>query len=321
VSAPWFGAVALSKSEPGSSFSLRLNNRGEAFGYEVPAATGGLFATKWSLAGGRERIFDDPACETIRFSGAVDGNARYAVGWALRPLPILLPFVLCVEQHWMFRDTAGVVTEGPLGAPNAVNAFNVAVGNSGRSAIRYHVPSGETRILHAADDSHSADAFHINDLGDVVGRVVDDEVAGVYNPCDPGIAVRWDRNGAEFVLPHLPGAVSSRAYGAGYSGEVVGDSGAGEYCPYTDNRGERAVLWKDGRAYDLNSLIPRSSHITLNYAFSVNRRGQITAGGFDDADPQTICPKSEYDPLSGTVLVTEIPCHNTRIYVLTPVGR
>ncbi len=35
-----------------------------------------MYGTKWSVAGGRERVFDDPACEYIRFSGAVDGNAQ-----------------------------------------------------------------------------------------------------------------------------------------------------------------------------------------------------------------------------------------------------
>src|SRR5690349_1356833 len=41
VAAPWFGALELSQSEPGFTFSYTLNNRGEAFGYESPFATGG----------------------------------------------------------------------------------------------------------------------------------------------------------------------------------------------------------------------------------------------------------------------------------------
>ena len=322
VAAPWFGAVELSQSVPGFTFSYTLNNRGEAFGYESPFETGGLYGTKWSLAGGLERVFDDPACENIRFSGAVDGNTRYTVGWALRPLPILLPFVLCVDNRWVIRDAAGVVTEGPLhGAPYALNAVDVAVGTMEGSAIRYHLPSGQTRVLHAADPAHAAEATAINDLGEMAGRVTTNSVPDVYNQCDPSVAVRWDPNGTEHVLPHLPGAVSSHAFGVGYDGEVVGDSGAGQYCPYYDNSGERAVLWKDGRAWDLNSLIPRSAGVTLTYAFSVNRRGQITASGYDTDEPLTQCAQSQPDPQTGMTVVTVSPCHLTRTYVLTPVGR
>jgi uncharacterized membrane protein len=134
------------------------------------------------------------------------------------------------------------------------------------------------------------------------------------------VAVRWERDGRERVLPHLPGAVSSHAFGVGYDGETVGDSGAGQYCSYTDNSGERAVLWLGGRAFDLNTLIPRSAGITLTYAYSVNRRGQITASGYDNDEPLTLCPIVQYDSNGGSSLVA-VACHNTRMFVLTPVGR
>ena len=133
--------------------------------------------------------------------------------------------------------------------------------------------------------------------------------------------MRWDRQGRERVLPHLPGAVSSRAYGLGYDGEVVGDSGAGNYCPYTDNASVRAVLWKSGRAYDLNTLIPKSSGITLTYAYSINRHGQITAAGYVNAEPLTLCPGTTFDPETATTILTTTPCHNVRMFLLTPRDR
>jgi uncharacterized membrane protein len=124
------------------------------------------------------------------------------------------------------------------------------------------------------------------------------------------------------LLPHLPGAVSSHAFGVGYDGETVGDSGAGAYCaPVLDNGLERAVLWKGGRVYDLNTLIPRSEGITLTYAYAVNRRGQITAGGYVNDEPMTLCPSYQFDPATGTSTITSIPCHNLRMFVLTPAGR
>lgn len=326
VSAPWFGSVELPRSGPVASFSYTINNRGEVFGYEFGTPDGGgIFATKWSLAGGRERIFVDAACDdTLQFQAAVDGNGRYTVGWALRGDPSLPPPVdqLCIKTRWVIRDAAGAEFSGPLGgSPSAINAFDVAVGNADRSAIRYHVPTGQMRVLHTADTAHSVDAADINDLGEVAGRIVTNVQPDFYNPCDPGVAVRWERDGRERVLPHLPGAVSSHAFGVGYDGETVGDSGAGQYCDFTDNSQERAVLWKGGRAHDLNTLIPRSAGITLTYAYAVNRRGQITAGGFVDNEPLVLCPISQFDPNTGTSSLTAVPCHNMHMFVLTPVGR
>lgn len=325
VAAPWFGSVELPRSGPVASYSYDINNRGEIFGYEFGTPEGGgIFATKWSLAGGRERIFDDPTCDdSIQFQAAVDGNGRYTVGWALRQDPSLPPPIdqFCFNTRWVIRNSAGVETNGPLGGtPAAINAFDMAVGTVNRSAVKYHAPTGQIRVLREADAEHSVDPTHINDLGEVSGRIATDAVPGVFNLCDPGVAVRWERDGTEHVLPHLPGAVSSHAFAVGYDGETVGDSGPGQYCPFTDNSSERAVLWKGTRAYDLNTLIPRSAGITLTYAYSVNRRGQITAGGFDNDEPLTLCPIVQYDGNGGSSLVA-VPCHNQRMYVLTPVGR
>ena len=323
VAAPWFGAVELPLSGPGFSYSYNINNRGEAFGYEGPE-TGGFYAVKWSLGGGHERIFFDPACENIQFQAAVDGNGRYTVGWALRGDPSLPPPVdqLCIRTRWVIRNAAGVETSGPLdGSPSAINAHDVAVGTVARSAVRYHVPTGQSVVLHAADPAHSVDATDINDLGEVAGRITVNAQPDFYNQCDPGVAVRWERDGRETVLPHLPGAVASHAFGVGYDGETVGDSGAGQYCAFTDNSGERAVLWKAGRVFDLNTLIPRVAGITLTYAYAVNRRGQITAGGYVNAEPLTRCPSSQFDPATGTSTIVTVPCHNQHMFLLTPVGR
>jgi len=323
VAAPWFGAAELPLTSPGFSYSYGINDRGEMFGYEGPE-TGGFYAARWTVGGGHERIFFDPACDTIQFQAGVDGNGRYTVGWGLRGDSRLPPPVdqLCIRMRWVIRNAAGVESLGPLdGTPAGINAFDVAAGTSDRSAIRYDVPSGQIRVLHAADFAHSVEVSDINDLGEVVGRITLNQVPDTANTCDPGVAVHWDRNGSEHVLPHLPGAVSSHAWSAGYDGETVGDSGAGQYCGFTDNSGERAVLWQGGRAFDLNTLIPRPAGITLTYAYGVNRRGQITAGGYVNAEPLTSCPSVEFDPVTGQNSIITVACHNQHMFVLTPVGR
>jgi hypothetical protein len=193
-------------------------------------------------------VFDLESCDQIRFSAAVGGNGRYTVGWGLRGDPSLPPPVdtLCLASRWLIRSAAGVETDGPLyGSPTAINAFDLALGTSNRSAITYHVPTRRTRVLHAADDAHTANTSDINDLGEAAGWIALNATPGVANQCDPGLAVRWSRSGMENVLPHLAGAVSSRAWGVGYAGETVGESGEGVYCAqHVDGATERAVLWQ-----------------------------------------------------------------------------
>jgi uncharacterized membrane protein len=324
--APWFDSIELPHPAGTYSYAYTINNRGELFGYEsgTPEGGGGLFAARWTVSGGHERIFYDPACDTIQFQAAVDGNGRYILGWALRGDPSLPPPVdqLCIKSRWVIRDDAGVETSGPLGGePTSINARNMAVGMVDRSAVRYHVPTKQLTILHASDSAHSIEANDINGLGEIAGRILVNAQPDFYNRCDKGTAVRWERDGRERELPNLPGAVASHAWAVGYDGETVGDSGAGQYCPFIDNSQERAVLWKDGRVYDLNSLIPRFSGITLTYAFSVNRRGQITAGGYVNGEPLTSCPSIDYDPVTMTTVFKTVPCHNQRMFVLNPLDR
>ena len=155
---------------------------------------------------------------------------------------------LCIRTRWVIRDAAGVETPGPLdGSPAAINALDVAVGTSDRSAIRYHVPSGADRVLHAADAAHSAEATHINDLGEVVGRVTRIRTRQLHHaipawPC--ALGPRWSRTGAA-ALCRAP--IEPRL-GVGYDGESWAIPARGQYCPFTDKATERAVLWKGAGA-------------------------------------------------------------------------
>jgi hypothetical protein len=323
VTAPWSGAIELQRPpDPGFSFGSLIDDRGEIFGYET--VEGGFTGTRWTLFGGHELLFFDPSCNSIQVSGAADGNGRYIVGWGLRGDSRLPPPLdtLCLRSTWLIHAPDGTETSGPTdGVPAAINAFSVAVGTSARSAISYQVSTGQVRVLHAADATHSADAFDVNDLGEVAGRISRNSNSSTPAQCAPGVAARWDRDGSERVLPDLPGAVASQAFGIGYHDEAVGESGDGTYCQFSDSRGERAALWVGNRAFDLNTLIPPSTGITLTYAISVNRRGQISAGGFANRESMTRCPSSQFDPATGQSVITTVPCHNRHMYLLTPVGR
>lgn len=322
VGAPWFGSFELPFSEPGSGFASTINNFGTVFGAEIPS-TGGFYGSRWSLAGGRERIFDEPTClPGLHWSAAIAGNGRYTIGWGFRQDPTLPPelFNLCIATRWLIRNPAGVETVLPFnGTPSSINALHTVVGTRDRSAIRYNIVTTQLRVLHEGDDLHRVETGQINDLGEVAGRIINSSTPGGVSQCDPAVAVRWERDGTEHLLPHLPGAVSSRAYSVGYDGEVVGDSGAGTYCPYAENATEHATLWRGDRAIDLNGLIPRSLGITLTQAAGINRRGQIAVSGIVNSEPAQTCPSYVYD--TGVAVLTPLTCRGIHLFVLTPLGR
>jgi len=320
LGASWFPSIPLQQTGA-SAFTNGVNNRGQAFGGDISGNA--IFGVRWSVAGGFERIFDEPACEFLNISGASAGNARYIVGWGLRSDPSLPPpfDTLCLTTRWLIRDAAGVVVPGPLnGSAYDINGFDLAVGTLENSAVRMHVPSGQIRVLHASTDStNGAIARDINDLGESAGHSFTYPPGDL--PCASGVALRWDRAGAERVLPHLPGAVSSRAASAGYDDDAVGDSGPGDYCSNNENANERATLWRGSRAFDLNATIPQGLHITLVSATSINRRGQILATGFRNGEPLLQCPGFVFDPETSMSRLESRPCRRMRVYLLSPAGR
>ena len=326
VSSSWFSTHLLPDSDPttSGSFAASINNRGEVFGSDVGSTFVGV---KWSLSGGMEAIFpNDPTCDVIKLDIAIAGNGRYAVGTGFRPSPDL-PFPgFCLSPAWLTRNPDGtIVTEFLDSEPRDINVFNTAVGVMDRNtAIRFQVATKELRVLRSGDDTHQAIATDINDLGEVSGYVATiDPTGGAPGECPTQFAsaLRWDRNDRETLLPLLPGAVSSRAWNVGTDGETVGESGPGQYCWPQNATRERAVLWRGGRAFDLNDAIPPHLGVTLASATSINRRGQITAFGYRNDEPLVICPRVEFDPETGGNIDASQPCRTQRLYVLTPVGR
>jgi uncharacterized membrane protein len=315
IAASWFGSQALPLDGPYCcSWAQSINNRGQIFGAEN-LGPDGLVGTIWTIGGVKEHVFDQASC-SFRISAATGGNTRYTVGWGYRPSPTF-PFPdTCFTQQWVFRTAAGEEILGPLnGAPTGINASDVAVGTVDRSAVTYHVPTAQMRVLRAADDTHSIFTTDINDLGEAAGWIASD--GGVGDSCTPGSALRWSRSGAETALPHLPGASSSRPWAVGNDGQTVGQSGEGHYCFDLDAGNDRAVLWIGSRALDMNTLIPRHARVTLTVATAINRRGEILATGYRNDEPLSLCVVFNPDLQA----VQEVPCHRTRVYLLRPMSR
>jgi len=309
VWSPWFGTQVI----PGPPNTrgvnaLSVNNRGEVFGREI-SLDGSAYGIRATFFGAYERVFVAPP-ECWKVDGAAAGNlAGYIVGFGMR----VDPSGPCAVK-WLIRTPAGAMREGPVdGQPWDINNRNVAVGDAGSAAVRFHVTSGNTRVLFAGDATTFGRAQDINDAGEVAGYL------SLQNKfCGQATAVSWDQSGRMHTLPHLAGKVSSRALGIG-DPEVVGQSGPGQYCeaPYAVT--ERAVIWKRGQVTDLNALIPRWHGVTVTRAVGVNRAGQILAQGFRNDEPLTGCPVLSWDENDNPVLDYSTPCRNLHSFVLTPV--
>jgi len=122
----------------------------------------------------------------------------------------------------------------------------------------------------------------IQDIGTLGGphstaRAINDsaEVVGWADlPDQSTVAFLW-KDGLLQDLGTLPGAVSkpgirSQALSINHQGLVVGSA--------LNSKGEiRAVIWENGGAVDLNTLIPSNSGVVLTRATAINNKGQIVA--------------------------------------------
>ena len=103
-------------------------------------------------------------------------------------------------------------------------------------------------------------ATGLNDYGQVVG--------GSDTAADANFhGFLWER-GRITDLGTLPGDANSVALGIGNNGLVLGVS-------LDANFNLRAVLWRNGVASDLNTLVPADSTLSLQTACSINDKGEI----------------------------------------------
>jgi probable HAF family extracellular repeat protein len=89
----------------------------------------------------------------------------------------------------------------------------------------------------------------------------------------PFDAAIW-RSGVATDLGALPGDCFSQAFVVNSQGQIAGNSAT---C---DGKTIRAVLWKDGKVFDLNTLIPLNSSLLLVESVAIDDRGEIAGNGF-----------------------------------------
>jgi probable HAF family extracellular repeat protein len=145
-----------------------------------------------------------------------------------------------------------------------INDANQIVGAANGRA--FLVGDGVIQDLGVLSGDTTSSARAVNNVGQVVGSSVN--AAGISH------AFLWDL-GTMRSLGTLPGDVSSEARAINILGQAVGRSGSADLST------SRAVLWRDGAAVDLNSLVPGSGWL-LSSATGINDVRQIVGVGVRD---------------------------------------
>jgi probable HAF family extracellular repeat protein len=156
---------------------------------------------------------------------------------------------------------------GTLSFPSDINSRGQIIGNmtlAGDESQHPFLWDRGSLIDLGTFGGTNGDATWMNDAGEVVGWAY-----------FPGDAVRhafvW-RDGVKTDLGPPPGFVCTIAFGINSKGQVVGTSGVCQGAVH-------AVLWDNGAALDLNTVIPSDSALQLVYALSINDRGEIAGLG------------------------------------------
>jgi probable HAF family extracellular repeat protein len=213
---------------------------------------------------------------SINNRGEIVGWAENAVPDSSCPAPLAYQFKPALWERGNILELPTVGGDD-VGAVFIINDNGQAVGGSGTCAPLNPINGLNMQSLHAVlwqegsvldmgnlgGTGHGFGVFAIglNNLGQAVGAsdLPGDEVSHGFV---------WSKQKGMQDLGTLPGDIVSGAIGINDAGDIVGVSLDPDF-------NMRAVLWHDGVAHDLNSLIQLDSPFTLLITNSINSRGEI----------------------------------------------
>jgi probable HAF family extracellular repeat protein len=178
------------------------------------------------------------------------------------------------QDPFLWTEERGMVDLGSLGGtsgfPVGLNNRGQVIGVSNLAGDQITDPflwDGEKLIDLYTDTigGNPISANALSDSGEIVG-------GGAF-PNRVFDAYLW-RRGIATDLGTLPGDCFSQAFVMNSRGQIAGNSAT---C---DVKLIRAVLWEDGKVFDLNTLIPRNSSLLLVESNAINDRGEIAGNGF-----------------------------------------
>jgi probable HAF family extracellular repeat protein len=261
------------------SAAITLNNRGQVVGFALNA-TPDPFSMFYlpSAAGTQTRAFlwdERSGMQDLGTLGGPDAqagfiNERGQIAGAsytnftpndTTGVPTLDPFL------WRGGKMVDLGTlGGTVGFPNALNNRGQVVGQSNLAGDQTYHPFLWTNSEPMQDlgtlGGNNAAATAINDAGEVIGS--SDLPGGQASH-----AFLWTKKEGITDLGTVYGDACSDPGAINSAGQIAG---ASRGCDYSD---QEAVLWENGEAIDLNTLVPLGSPMYLTRALTINDRGEI----------------------------------------------
>ncbi len=256
--------ASLEEFDAGRTTALDVSDDGRVTGFAMRRWDGGStapMATLWSSDLGFEVPLPDSPSRgwATNSSGAVAGDQGTA-GFFWSPDSGLHDLGVVVGPHY---QTIGSV----MGLNEAGTVVGASWVENTRTAFRWNESEG---IVELPMTAANAGAQAVNEAGDIVGWVEDDE--GVPQ------GAMWQ--GDELaIMERLPGLSGGQARDINNLGEVVGDDANSEA-----GLDSHAWLYRDNTKFDLNGFIDDPTW-TVENATSINGAAQIVGMGSIDLDP------------------------------------
>lgn len=165
--------------------------------------------------------------------------------------------------------TCTVATFAPNGRGQIVGEGTLA-GDVVASAFLWE--NGSIHQLNGSLGGHNTGAVAINDRGVAIG-------ASSFPGDTTYHATLWTEAGSFVDLGSVDNDPCSYASALNAQTQVVGSSAPD--CIFSNTSDVRAFLWENGSIVDLNTLIPSGSPLHLQFAETINDRGQIAGTGVD----------------------------------------
>ncbi len=185
-------------------------------------------------------------------------------------------------QQDAFVWTDGTMTDlgnlgGVFSTPTSINAAGEIAVVSYDSTNQYfqsYLWNNGSKVILQSPGGNFNEALMLNDYAVSAGAASDAADSDL-------IAAVWNSEGQGKSLGTVPGDTGSIAFGINRHNVIVGGSGT---APVTSlGSFTHAFVWRNGVLQDLNSLVPVTSPLVLNVAYTVNDQGVIAGLGTNSA--------------------------------------
>jgi len=217
---------------------------------------------------GGEFIYLNDLLPGTRQCNVIDMNSDYiAVGMAETENETWLPWVWSADRGMqVFNEKSTTVTT--INSGGMIAAMDCTRSASGSPRVWTPAADGGYTLMDPPGPNlFEGRPYAINSDGLVVGRL--------FGPRP----MRWDAQTGLTALPGLNGTQAGWALDVNDQGDIVG-------C-LTGCEGGMAVLWRDGKAHDLNKCIPQDLGWQLVEATAINDEGVIACRAVSEQEGAT----------------------------------